>query len=371
MIRDTSIPHKKNKMMIMLTGRMCNLSCAYCYARHDHAGQKPKEVTDFLALDKAMGDRDWEDTEIEYWGGEPLFNPNLKRTVQHFKELGVRRQGFVTNGTLITDEVAAWLSDNDMWVNISNDLAYQKETRGYQILEDDSRQDALIRLCEENRLHAFQTVCSTSSPNVMRQYEYLTNWAAKAGIDEKHTPRLVVFACKSYSPLEDYLLFRKGEAVTEEMQEAMYNLTLKTFEGAGKDKVLGSMFRTRIQAAYEDLIGEGKSVPCLAFQERSYDLEGHEWSCPHDFEVDPEHPRVFPSEPEPDEHCDGCALQSLCGKVCAGAEVWHSGVRKRSCESLYLTYAPILGAIWDCSTEEQRRKYAVRPDGDGRWVNND
>jgi len=365
------------RALVLLSGRRCNLSCSYCYARHDHGRQKDKIVTDFTAMDAAMaahGYGDWPATGVEYWGGEPLFNANFRRVVKHFRDKGAGWQSFVTNGTLIDDDTADWLIENRVSVNVSNDLAYHERTRGWQFLEDESRIEPLRRLCKAKLLRSFQTVISSDSPNLMRQYEYLKAWCERMGLEKAECPSLTAFPVKSYSPMEDYLMFTRGSEATRDMQEGMYQLTLECLaHGAdGREMpILGNFFRNRLQETYDTLLGtRHKSTKCEAFIHGGWDLEGRKWSCPHDFERDPEHPKVFPPEPPKDEICDNCIISCMCNKICSGAEVWPEakGLRRKNCESLRLYYYPMLQAIWDVSDEERRQTYVIRPTDNGEWV---
>lgn len=108
-------------------GLSCNYSCSYCLQRFVAAAQETtkNDIKDFmLQLEnlKLSGD-----IKFEFWGGEPLvYWKTLKPLVAAIKE---RYQGpdnnislsTVTNGSLLTEEIADWLYNEGFSVGISHD----------------------------------------------------------------------------------------------------------------------------------------------------------------------------------------------------------------------------------------------------------
>jgi len=110
----------------------CNLGCSYCYvfdeetpvpapARIDPADGRRQ--IDFLI--DAAGDA--ERVTVTFFGGEPLLNVNAVREIARYgrerADAAGKRIGFTitTNGTLLTDEVVAFLREYDMQVTVSLD----------------------------------------------------------------------------------------------------------------------------------------------------------------------------------------------------------------------------------------------------------
>ena len=110
--------HKPRRIQ-MLMAQGCNLGCRYCYAWRNGSNQletlMPWEVAkqsiDYLV--KRSEER--RELQITFFGGEPLLNlPIIRRTVEYCRQLEeVSEKRFVfeliTNGTLLSREVASWL----------------------------------------------------------------------------------------------------------------------------------------------------------------------------------------------------------------------------------------------------------------------
>ena len=108
----------------------CNLRCRYCYAWHNDAlrgPQMPMDVAD-AAIDFALTrNGNLRRMNITFFGGEPLLNFGLiEHVVIHARErarkLGKRvHLGLVTNGTLVDEEIAAFLKRHRVGVTLSLD----------------------------------------------------------------------------------------------------------------------------------------------------------------------------------------------------------------------------------------------------------
>ena len=89
--------------------RQCNLSCRHCYALAD--SQKSPQEMDTAAGRKFIRDlAEFGVPVLLFSGGEPLLRPDIFALAGLARELGMRVV-LSTNGTLITKEVAARLSD--------------------------------------------------------------------------------------------------------------------------------------------------------------------------------------------------------------------------------------------------------------------
>lgn len=107
-------------------GLSCNLGCSYCSQRFvPRAGATGTDEA-MRFLEKAVhwldiGDGDG--VRIEYWGGEPLIYWKTLRFLGD--QLAVlypaAAHSIITNGTLLTPEIADWLVARDFFVAISHD----------------------------------------------------------------------------------------------------------------------------------------------------------------------------------------------------------------------------------------------------------
>lgn len=89
----------------------CNLSCKMCYVKYKGAGceRKDEELTakQWIALGRAAAEQGA--LTVFITGGEPFLRQDFQEIYEAFCKLGFRITLF-SNGTLITDEIAKWLS---------------------------------------------------------------------------------------------------------------------------------------------------------------------------------------------------------------------------------------------------------------------
>lgn len=366
------------RITLLLNDRMCNFDCIYCYARHDHRKREKaaaKPMTDFHAIDylyerkieqaASYGEKCLINTT--FWGGEPFFNPHLRNAVEYIRGRFGGNFFAVTNGSLITDRLADWLIDKHFHVNISNDLAYQEQQRGYQYLDMPEHSHAVARLCKAGLVGAVQTVLSRKSPDLMRQLAYLRAWAEKEGLSEDETPALSFLPVKAYSEEAVPLLFTEepGDEASAAMVQSLRAYALEALQHP-ESHVLGPFYKTQLRNAYlgltrswahADLFVKGDNMPitaCAIFKgDHCFDLTGREWNCPHPFERDPDHPVILKPEPEP--VCGRCMYMGQCNAVCIAAG---HDARMRACGSLKLFYRTIREVLYENSDEEMRREYA-------------
>lgn len=122
-------------------GMSCNYSCSYCNQASE-AGEsvvsRTADADDFLAsLD------DWLQAapeRIEFWGGEPLlYFAKLKRLVSALRgRFPAANLSMVSNGSLMNEEILAFIEQHDIFVAISHDGPGQ-HLRGPDPFEDPER----------------------------------------------------------------------------------------------------------------------------------------------------------------------------------------------------------------------------------------
>lgn len=119
------------EFLILHVTRDCNLRCRYCFQGNDAYRSKRQPMSKDIgvkAIELLIGQSEGRKrTAIGFSGGEPLLNFDLIRhLVQYARarsvELG-REFDFqiTTNGVLLTEDVVAFLDDNDFRVDISID----------------------------------------------------------------------------------------------------------------------------------------------------------------------------------------------------------------------------------------------------------
>ncbi|ANQ54453.1 radical SAM protein [Thermosipho sp. 1063] len=128
--------------IVLTVSHECNLNCKYCYGNNGTYGNPG--VMDFETAKRAIEtffDKGQSNVGITFFGGEPLLNFKLIKQVTKFAKEYIGRNvkfGMTTNGILIKDDVACFLTNNDFSVLISLDgdqfyndkLRYTKAGKG-------------------------------------------------------------------------------------------------------------------------------------------------------------------------------------------------------------------------------------------------
>lgn len=115
---------KLSSATIMLTKR-CNLYCKHCIVSAGTLKDKEFFSTEqILSIIDKLGKCGLKN--ITLTGGEPLVRKDFKEIVSYIKEKWDMRIDLMTNGTLITEELAAFLAKNIYSINISVDGANEE-----------------------------------------------------------------------------------------------------------------------------------------------------------------------------------------------------------------------------------------------------
>ncbi len=110
----------KKPVVVWNVGRRCNLRCVHCYS-HSRDENYSGELTTEEAETFIDGLGEFKAPVLLFSGGEPLLRPDLYRLVRRARSAGMRAV-ISTNGTLITESVAAELRDIGLsYVGISLD----------------------------------------------------------------------------------------------------------------------------------------------------------------------------------------------------------------------------------------------------------
>lgn len=110
----------KKPVVVWNVGRRCNLHCRHCYSHskdREYSGELTTEEGKSLIDDLAA----YGSPVLLFSGGEPLMRPDIYTLIEYARKKGLRAV-LSTNGTLITEEVAAKLKELDLsYVGISID----------------------------------------------------------------------------------------------------------------------------------------------------------------------------------------------------------------------------------------------------------
>lgn len=104
-----------NEILALEITDKCNYACGYCFEGMSFQNNAFMTIDSAsLAIDKLP-----DGSELRFFGGEPLLNfPLIQSLVWKYPQ---HRYSIVTNGSLITDEIAAFLAENEFSVGISYD----------------------------------------------------------------------------------------------------------------------------------------------------------------------------------------------------------------------------------------------------------
>lgn len=109
---------RRRTCMLMVT-HACNLNCTYCYETHKRNAYMDTDLAKEIILREAqfVSESDtFDELEIDFMGGEPFMNFPLIKSVVEWLEQGVISVPWIcfatTNGTLLTDEIKAWLREH-------------------------------------------------------------------------------------------------------------------------------------------------------------------------------------------------------------------------------------------------------------------
>lgn len=185
--KPTTQPPLLTDLSLDLAGS-CNLSCVYCFERDlaSRLGPMSRETArasvDFLLAQAGAGNH----VALHFGSGEPMLNFKLLREVVSYAQDRATACGkrvdfhLTTNGTLVTEEKADFLSAHPFFVRMSMDGPYHNRTRaggsGKDSYEAAERGFLVLRDCLGDRLTVNVVYCRG-----MRLKEiYL--WAISLGI---------------------------------------------------------------------------------------------------------------------------------------------------------------------------------------------
>jgi uncharacterized protein len=93
----------------------CNLACSYCYEHHKSKTRMPVQ-TAIQAITDAFGENDYDELEINFFGGEPLLEfANIAQICEWLWATEWPKPYICfasTNGTLVHESVVSWFREN-------------------------------------------------------------------------------------------------------------------------------------------------------------------------------------------------------------------------------------------------------------------
>jgi uncharacterized protein len=152
-------PLKKSKQIHKLKiqmGLSCNYSCDYCSQKF--VGRPPetnkKDIEDFLKKLDVLEFSEETGLSIEFWGGEPFvywktMKPLTEALVDRFSHWkNPPKLSVITNGSILTRDICAWLVYMGFYVSISHDGPGQ-HVRGPDPFEDPANKKIVMELYKQ------------------------------------------------------------------------------------------------------------------------------------------------------------------------------------------------------------------------------
>lgn len=182
---DKHYPLKKSKTITHLKiqlGLSCNYSCEYCsqkfVERADETSKKDidnfLDKLDNLTFDEAQGLR------VEFWGGEPLvYWKTLKPLAEALREKFISWKKepvftMITNGSILTKEMCAWLYYMGFYVSMSHDGPGQS-IRGPDPFDDEDQKKIILdfyKIMNKQKRFSFNSMLNSKN----KSRKEIHNW---------------------------------------------------------------------------------------------------------------------------------------------------------------------------------------------------
>ena len=151
---DKNTPLKKSRLVKHLKiqmGLSCNYSCDYCSQKFVERMPETsrKDIDDFMAMLDNLQFDEKEGLWVEFWGGEPLvYWKTMKPLAEAIKEKfsswdNSPRFSIITNGSILTKEINAWLYYMGFSVSMSHDGPGQS-VRGPDPFDDPDQKKIIL-----------------------------------------------------------------------------------------------------------------------------------------------------------------------------------------------------------------------------------
>ena len=158
--------YKPSRVCIVI-GSACNVKCRYCVRNAIKHFKDPKHLTDDTkAFLQQLDPQTVEAIVIN--GGEPLLYLDRIKEVFSLVPKSIHK-AIMSNGTLMTDEIADWMNDVDCELHLSHEGTGAVQLKGVDILQDPKIVHAL------NRIHTMRlyNIITAVNCNILDNFEYV------------------------------------------------------------------------------------------------------------------------------------------------------------------------------------------------------
>ena len=347
--KDESVVPKRNKIktknLVICAAEQCNMSCKYCFAKSGTYGNLKTPIINELVLKKIklFMDQITPDgfTTIHFFGGEPLLA--ISDIISFCKMVRLSSENFgrtcpeftmTTNGTLITDEIAQQLADNNIKVCISIDGprgihnanriypdgngSYDDTIKGMELLRKYK-----VPFAIEATISIFQ-IYNWSEEMLVEYFDFFKqSGATLVGIyldvfEEKFDEQERIALSEFINMMVDFMfsLLTSSEELTVVYQNVMSiisSIVFGKFEKGECDAGFSQVFIT----------ASGDVYPCQAYYAKRKDFLGS-IELPMDVKKAQLNLMENRTKRTPKE-CENCSYRRLCDERCPGMRLLSSG----------------------------------------------
>jgi uncharacterized protein len=192
---DKSNPVKKSKDITLLKiqlGLSCNYSCDYCSQKFVERAPETnkKDIDAFLAKLDVLNFSEEAGLKIEFWGGEPFvywktLKPLAEALRERFSHWKKEPQfSVITNGSILTKEICAWLYYMGFAVAISHDGPGQ-HVRGPDPFEDEKQKKIVLDfykiMRKQNRI-SFNSMLNAKNQSRKEIHDWFVNFTGDPNV---------------------------------------------------------------------------------------------------------------------------------------------------------------------------------------------
>ena len=183
------VPLKKSravKLVKIQMGLSCNYACDYCSQKFVERPREtnPKDIENFMSLFNELDFDEQRGLKVEFWGGEPFvywktFKPLAEAIAEKFSEWKQPPKfSVITNGSLLTEDICAWLYAMGFSVAISHDGPGQY-VRGPDPFDDPETKKTVLefyKVMSKERRMSFNSMLNAKNTSRKLIHEWFVNF---------------------------------------------------------------------------------------------------------------------------------------------------------------------------------------------------
>jgi uncharacterized protein len=167
-------------------GLSCNYSCDYCSQKFVDRPKETskKDIDNFMELFNQLEFNEQTGLKIEFWGGEPfVYWKTMKPLAEAIRERFISWKNppefsVITNGSLLSEDICAWLYAMDFAVAISHDGPGQF-VRGPDPFEDEKIKNNILQLykvLKPKKKISFNSMLNAKNQSRKEIYDWFVNF---------------------------------------------------------------------------------------------------------------------------------------------------------------------------------------------------